>query len=142
MVKGKWGKALALGGALALGIWILWQLGLAALAEKGIVPEDALEPGQAAGAFLAALTGGLWAARRSGLGTLTVGLAAAAVFLGYCAVLGFLLFGELTLEGAGLRNLAAALTGGTSAGLLLSGRKRSRGGKRPRRKGGGRKGKG
>ena len=142
MAKGKWGKALALGGALALGIWILWQLGLAALAEKGIVPEDALGPGQAAGAFLAALAGGLWAARRSGLGTLTAGLAAAAVFLGYCAVLGFLLFGELTLEGAGLRNLAAALAGGAAAGLLCSGRKRSRGGKRSRRKEGGRKGRG
>ena len=35
MSKGKWGKALALGGLLALGIWLLWQMGLALLTGSG-----------------------------------------------------------------------------------------------------------
>ena len=56
MSKGKWGKALALGGLLALGIWLLWQMGLALLTVKSVLSEDALIPGQWAGAFLAAFT--------------------------------------------------------------------------------------
>ena len=64
MSKGKWGKALALGGLLALGIWLLWQMGLALLTVKSVLPEDALILGQWAGAFLAAM----------GLGGLAAGL--------------------------------------------------------------------
>ena len=40
MAKGKKGKALVLGGLLGLGLWILWQLGLALLAVKEVLPED------------------------------------------------------------------------------------------------------
>ena len=46
MSKGKWGKALALGGLLALGIWLLWQMGLALLTVKSVLPENALILGQ------------------------------------------------------------------------------------------------
>ena len=111
MSKGKWGKALALGGLLALGIWLLWQMGLALLTVKSVLPENALIPGQWAGAFLAAFTGGRFTVRRSGLGPLPAAMAAAAVLAGMAALLGFLIFGELSL-------------GGRSLGLLPRGGKR------------------
>lgn len=134
MAKGKKGKALVLGGLLGLGLWILWQLVLALLAVKEVLPEDALAPGQWAGAFFAAFAGSRLAVRHSGLGTLAAALGAAAVFLGMAALLGFLVFGELGLGGQGLRLLAAMGLGSGAAGLLpLSGK--------PRKKGGGRRGK-
>ena len=124
MSKGKWGKALALGGLLALGIWLLWQMGLALLTVKSVLPENALIPGQWAGAFLAAFVGSRFAARRSGLGTLVAALAAAAVFAGMAALLGFLMFGELGFSGQGLGALAGLGLGGLAAGLLPLGGKR------------------
>ena len=131
MAKGKKGKALVLGGVLGLGLWILWQLGLALLAVKEVLPEDALAPGQWAGAFLAAFVGSRLAVRHSGLGTLAAALGAAAVFLGMAALLGFLVFGELGLSGQGLRLLAAMGLGSGAAGLLpLSGKCRKKGGGR------------
>ena len=131
MAKGKKGKALVLGGLLGLGLWILWQLGLALLAVKEVLPEDALAPGQWAGAFLAAFVGSRLAVRHSGLGTLAAALGAAAVFLGMAALLGFLVFGELGLGGQGLRLLAAMGLGSGAAGLLpLSGKRRKKGGVR------------
>ena len=133
MAKGKWGKALALGGLLSLGIWLLWQMGLALLAVKSVLPESALAPGQWAGAFLAAFAGSRFAARHGGLGTLVAALAAAAVFLGMAALLGFLIFGELSFGGASLGALAGVGLGGLAAGLLPLGGKR-------RKKAAGRKG--
>ena len=131
MATGKKGKALVLGGLLGLGLWILWQLGLALLAVKEVLPEDALAPGQWAGAFLAAFVGSRLAVRHSGLGTLAAALGAAAVFLGMAALLGFLVFGELGLGGQGLRLLAAMGLGSGAAGLLpLSGKRRKKGGGR------------
>ena len=131
MAKGKKGKALVLGGLLGLGLWILWQLVLALLAVKEVLPEDALAPGQWAGAFLAAFVGSRLAVRHSGLGTLAAALGAAAVFLGMAALLGFLVFGELGLGGQGLRLLAAMGLGSGAAGLLpLSGECRKKGGGR------------
>ena len=124
MSKGKWGKALALGGLLALGIWLLWQMGLALLTVKTVLPEDALIPGQWAGAFLAAFVGSRFAARRGGLGTLVAALAAAAGFAGMAALLGFLMFGELGFSGQGLGALAGMGLGGLAAGLLPLGGKR------------------
>ena len=109
MSKGKWGKALALGGLLALGIWLLWQMGLALLTVKSVLPENALIPGQWAGAFLAAFTGGRFTVRRSGLGPLPAAMAVAAVFAGMAALLGFLIFGELSLGGRSLGLLAAVV---------------------------------
>ena len=133
MAKGKWGKALALGGLLSLGIWLLWQMGLALLAVKSVLPESALTPGQWAGAFLAAFAGSRFAVRRSGLGTLVAALAAAAVFLGMAALLGFLIFGELSFGGQSLGVLTGMGLGGFAAGLLPLGGKR-------RKKAAGRKG--
>ena len=135
MAKGKWGKALALGGLLALGIWLLWQLLLALLAVKSVLPEDALHPGQWTGAVLAAFVGGRFAVRRSGLGALPAALAAAAVLAGMAALLGFLVFGELGLGGQSLGVLAGMGFGGLAAGLLPSGGKRRKktGGRRKRR---------
>ena len=131
MAKGKKGKALVLGGLLGLGLWILWQLGLALLAVKEVLPEDALAPGQWAGAFLAAFVGSRLAVRHSGLGTLAAALGAAAVFLGMAALLGFLVFGELGLGGQGLRLLAAMGLGSGAGGLLpLRGKRRKKGGGR------------
>ena len=124
MSKGKWGKALALGGLLALGIWLLWQMGLALLTVKSVLLENALIPGQWAGAFLAAFVGSRFAARRSGLGTLVAALAAAAVFAGMAALLCFLMFGELGFSGQGLGALAGMGLGGLAAGLLPLGGKR------------------
>ena len=89
MAKGKKGKALVLGGLLGLGLWILWQLGLALLAVKEVLPEDALAPGQWAGAFLAAFVGSRLAVRHSGLGTLAAALGAAAV--GLAVLLAFII---------------------------------------------------
>lgn len=134
MSKGKWGKALALGGLLALGIWLLWQMGLALLTVKSVLPEDdALIPGQWAGAFLAAFAGSRFAVRRSGLGSLPAAMAAAAVLAGMAALLGFLTFGELSLGGRSLGLLAAMGLGGLAAGLLPRGGKRRK--KIPARKG-------
>ena len=81
-------------------------------------------PGQWAGAFLAAFVGSRFAARRSGLGTLVAALAAAAVFAGMAALLGFLMFGELGFSGQGLGALAGMGLGGLAAGLLPLGGKR------------------
>lgn len=133
MSKGKWGKALALGGLLALGIWLLWQMGLALLTVKSVLPENALIPGQWAGAFLAAFTGGRFTVRRSGLGPLPAAMAVAAVFAGMAALLGFLIIGELSLGGRSLGLLAAVGLGGLAAGLLPRGGKRRK--KAPARKG-------
>ena len=52
MAKGKKGKALVLGGLLGLGLWILWQLGLALLAVKEVLPEDAMGLGSGAAGLL------------------------------------------------------------------------------------------
>lgn len=133
MAKGKWGKALVLGGLLSLGIWLLWQMGLALLAVKSVLPESALAPGRWAGAFLAAFVGGRHAVQRGGLGTLVAALAATAVFLGMAALLGFLIFGELSFGGASLGVLAGMGLGGLAAGMLPLGGKR-------RKKAAGRKG--
>ena len=122
-----------MGGLLSLGIWLLWQMGLALLAVKSVLPESALAPGQWAGAFLAAFAGSRFAARHGGLGTLVAALAAAAVFLGMAALLGFLIFGELSFGGASLGALAGVGLGGLAAGLLPLGGKR-------RKKAAGRKG--
>ena len=124
MAKGKWGETLVLGGLLSLGIWLLWQMGLALLAVRSVLPGSALLPGQWAGAFLAAFVGSRFAARRSGLGTLVAALAAAAVFAGMAALLGFLMFGELGFSGQGLGALAGMGLGGLAAGLLPLGGKR------------------
>ena len=133
MAKGKWGKALVLGGLLSLGIWLLWQMGLALLAVKAVLPESALTPGQWTGAFLAAFVGGRHAVQCDGLGTLVAALAAAAVFLGMAALLGFLIFEELSFGGASLGVLAGMGLGGLAAGMLPLGGKR-------RKKAAGRKG--
>ena len=45
MSKGKWGKALVQGGLLALGIWLLWQMGLSLLTVKAVLPENAAQSG-------------------------------------------------------------------------------------------------
>ena len=96
-----------------------------------MLPEDALAPGQWAGAVLAAFAGGRLAVRHSGLGTLAAAVGAAAVFLGMAALLGFLVFGELGLSGQGLRLLAAMGLGSGAAGLRpLSGKCRKKGGGR------------
>ena len=81
-------------------------------------------PGQWAGAFLAAFVGSRFAARSGGLGTLVAALAAAAVFAGMAALLGFLMFGELGFSGQGLGALAGMGLGGLAAGLLPLGGKR------------------
>ena len=133
MAKGKWGKALALGGLLSLGIWLFWQMGLALLAVRSVLPESALTPGQWVGAFLAAFVGSRFAVRRSGLGTLVAALAAAAVFAGMAVLLGFLIFGEPCFGGQSLGVLAGMGLGGLAAGLLPLGGKR-------RKKAAGRKG--
>lgn len=120
---------MALGGLLGLGLWLVWQMALALLAVKAVVAEVWLAPAQWAGAFLAAFAGGRFAVRRSGLGTLPSALGAAAALLGMSVLLGFLLFGELGLDGQGLRLLCAMAAGGAAAGLLLLGGKRRRKGK-------------
>ena len=135
MAKGKWGRALVLGALGMLALWTLAQLLLAALAVKGVLAEDGLAMGQDAAALLCGLLGGGYAARRSGLGKLTAAMGTAAVFLGCCGMLGFLIFGDLAVTGEGLRMLAALLGGALAAGLLSSQGKRGRGGKRLRRKG-------
>ena len=133
MSKGKWWKALVKGGLLALGIWLLWQMGLSLLTVKAVLPENALRPGQWAGALLAAFAGSRFAARHSGLGTLTAAMAAAVILAGLAALLGFLIFGELSLDGRCLGLLAAVGLGGLAAGLLPLGRKHRK--KAPARKG-------
>ena len=133
MAKGKWGKTLVLGGLLSLGIWLLWQMGLALLAVRSVLLEGALLPGQWAGAFLAAFVGSRFAVRHGGLGTLVAALVAAAVFAGMAALLGFLVFGELRFSGQSLGVLAGMGLGGLAAGLLPLGGKRRK--KAPARNG-------
>ena len=58
------------------------------------------------------------------IGTLVAALAAAAVFAGMAALLGFLMFGELGFSGQGLGALAGMGLGGLAAGLLPLGGKR------------------
>ena len=83
--------------------------------------------------FLAAFAGGRFGVRRSGLGSLPAAMAAAAVLAGMAALLGFLIFGELSLGGRSLGLLAAMGLGGLAAGLLPRGGKRRK--KAPARKG-------
>ena len=135
MAKGKtlpvvlaWG----IGGSLL--VYTVLQLLLALLAVQGVVAEGRLPALQVASAALAVLPGGMYAARRSGLGTLWGALWTAAGFAALTALAGLLCFDSVALDaGTGLR-LGAIAAGGVAAGLLCAGggkkKKKRRKGKR------------
>ena len=119
--------ARGIGGSLL--VYTAMQMLLALLAVRGVMAEERLPALQVASAALAVLPGGMYATRRSGLGTLWGALWTAAGFAALVALVGLLCFDSVALDaGTGLR-LGAIAAGGTAAGVLCAG-----GGKKEKRR--------
>ena len=123
--------ARGIGGTLLL--YTLMQLLLALAAVRGLAPEERLPVLQVASAALAVLPGGMYAARRSGLGAMWGALWTAAGFALLTALVGLLCFDSVVPDrDTGLR-LGASAVGGAAAGLLCAGggkKKKKRRGRR------------
>ena len=111
--------AWGIGGSLLA--YTAMQLLLALLAVRGVVAEERLAALQVASAALAVLPGGMYAARRSGLGTLWGALWTAAGFAAMTALAGLLCFDSVALDGGTGLRLGAIAAGGAATGLLCAG---------------------
>ena len=134
MAKGKtlpvvlaWG----IGGSLLA--YTAMQLLLALLAVRGVVAEARLPALQVASAAAAVVPGGIYAARRSGLGTLWGALWTAAGVALLTALVGLLCFDSVALDaGTGLR-LGAIAAGGVAGGVLCAGGRKKKKKRRSRK---------
>ena len=112
---------------LAAVIYIGFQLFLAFLAVKGILPEKKLFPAQVVTATLATLAGSGYAGRKALIGTLPAAMMTAGGFAAAIALLGLLLYDGLLQSGETAVRLLAIGVGGLLAGLTASGgRKKKR----------------
>ncbi|MDY3281935.1 TIGR04086 family membrane protein [Dysosmobacter sp.] len=124
--------ARGIGGSLL--VYTAMQLLLALLAVRGAVPENRIPALQVISAALAVLPGGMYAARRSGLGTMWGALWTALGFAVLAALAGLLFFDSVAVNSETGVRLAAIAAGGVISGLLCSGgRKKKK--RRPARKG-------
>lgn len=115
------------GALVTLGVYVGGVALLALLVVKGAVPEDSAFPVLAALCALAAVSGGLPAAKRSPWGTLPSALLNTAIFAAVLATVGLLCWEEgVAWNGRGGILLLCALAGGVLAGVL--------GGRRPARR--------
>lgn len=114
------------GTGMTLLLYILLQMLLALLAVKGALPEKRLFPAQAVTAVLAMLPGGLYAARRSGLGALPAAMLTALSFAILLSLVGLLVYDGVAQTGQTVVLLLAAAAGGLLAGLLGGGGKKKR----------------
>ncbi len=108
----------------ALGIYLLFQLLLALLLVKGVLPETSMFPSVAAACVLAAFTGGLVTAGRIPWGTLAGGMLCACGFGAVLVLVGLGFWEGVTWTGRGGILLLCVLAGGVLAGLLGSKRGR------------------
>jgi putative membrane protein, TIGR04086 family/integral membrane protein, TIGR04097 family len=116
--------ALAGGTAVSLAAYVLLQLLLAFLTVRSVLPEKALLQAQAVSCGLAALLGGLFAARRTGMNVLSTTVATACCFVAVMLLVGFLVYDRVVWNGQSGHLLLAAACGGVLAGLPVSGKKR------------------
>ncbi|MEG1917779.1 MAG: hypothetical protein RRY95_03100 [Oscillospiraceae bacterium] len=115
--------AMAAGLGISLVSYLLLQLLGALLLERGLLSPTLVLPFLAVSCGLAALAGGLFAARHSAIGTMYCALLTAGGFGGIFLLAGFLAFRGITPQ-AGVLVLSMVL-GGVLAGLL-GGKKRKR----------------
>ncbi len=109
---------------LSLLLFLLAQALLALLAVRGTLPEERTLAAQTASMALTLLPGGIYAARRSGLGPLPGALVTALCLCAVLALLGVLLYDGLAWCGETGVLLLGAAAGGVLAGILGSGGKK------------------
>jgi len=106
---------------LSLLLYLLLQMLIGVLAVRGTLPESRLLAAQTASIVLALLPGGVYAARKAGLGALPSALLTALCLCAALAVLGVLIFGGVSctmetgvlLLGAAGGSILAGVVGGT-----------------------------
>ncbi len=112
---------------LSLLLYLLLQMLIGALAVRGTLPENRLLAAQTASIVLALLPGGVYAARKAGLGALPSALLSALCLSAVLAVLGILTFGGVSWSVETGVLLLGAAGGSVLSGVLGStGKKRSR----------------
>lgn len=107
-----------LGGALALGVCIVFLFFCAAGISGGWLSEEWMDRLAIVGCVLGGFAGGIFAVRRCGSGPLLAGMAAGGVLFLLLLTIGLLLFDGMSVEHGGLGLLSGALCGGAAAGLL------------------------
>ena len=103
---------------VALGVYLVGHLLLAALAVRGAVGEEGAFTVTAILCLCASLCGGACVVRRCPWGPLPGGGLTALLFCGVLALVGSLCWEELALAGNGGVLVVFALAGGVAAGLL------------------------
>ncbi len=116
---------------LSLLLYLLLQMLIGALAVRGTLPESRLLAAQTASMALALLPGGVYAARKAGLGALPSALLTALCLCAVLAVLGILVFGGVSWSMETGVLLAGAAGGSVLSGVVGSAGKRRSGKKRP-----------
>lgn len=109
---------------LSLLLFLLSQALLALLAVRGTLPEERTLAAQTVSIALTLLPGGIYAARRSGLGSLPGALVTALCLCAVLALLGILLYDGFIWCGETGVLLLGAASGGVLAGILGSGGKK------------------
>ena len=107
-----------LGGALALGVCVVFLFLCAVGVSGGWLSEDRMDRLAIVGCGGGGVAGGLFAVRRCGSGPLLAGLAAGGVLFLLLLTIGLLLFDGMSVEHGGLGLLSGSLCGGAAAGLL------------------------
>ena len=125
MGKGKGAAAIARGVGLSLTAYGSMQLLLALAAVRELLPESGIPAAQAAAGALSAFLGGWYAARRSGLGTLSASVLVGGSMAALLALLGLLLYNGVVWGQGSVLLLIAILAGGAAAGLA-GGRRHAR----------------
>lgn len=106
-------------------LYFLLQMLIGLLAVNGTLPENRLVPVQAVSMALAVLPGGMYAARKAGLGALPSALLTALCLCVVLLLLGFLLFDGLSCSVASGLLLLGAVVGSLLAGAAgRNGKKR------------------
>ena len=110
-------KTLLQGLGVSLALYVLGQMILAALAIRGILPEQSLAAGVMVMVFLSAWCGSFFCASRLPWGALPAAMLHTAIFAFALVVAALLIWNQLTLAGQGSGVLISLLAGGIIAAL-------------------------
>lgn len=111
---------------LSLCLYIMFQLILAFLGVRSVLPESKLFPAQMVTCVLSVIIGSLFAIRRTRLGTLCAAMIVAGCFALVLLLGGLLIYDDVTWAGKGGALLLAILCGGVLSGLFGSRQKKKR----------------
>lgn len=120
---------------LSLCLYILFQLLLALLGVRSILPQSKLFPAQVVTCVLSVVIGSLFAIRRTHLGTLCAAMIVAGGFALVLLLGGLLIYDDVTWTGKGGPLFVAIVCGGILSGLFGSKQRKKRKKKMHSRKG-------